>query len=167
MQGADFHNMPGHMIRRLHQVQASLFADHTSPLDVPPVQFAALAMIEAHPDIDQASLSGAIAYDPVTIGGVIGRIEAKGWIIRRVDPADKRSRLLRIEPAGREVLRKMLPGVKKTQEDLLRPLNVKEREAFVGLMQKLLAAHNDSLRVPLKPVKSRVKPTQTRSGQQP
>ena len=95
MKGADFHNMPGHMIRRLHQVQASLFASNTSPLDVPPVQFAALAMIESHPDIDQASLAGAIAYDPVTMGGVIARIEAKGWIIRRVDPMDKRSRLLR------------------------------------------------------------------------
>lgn len=162
MQGADFHNMPGHMIRRLHQVQASLFADRTSPLDVPPVQFAALAMIEAHPDIDQASLSGAIAYDPVTIGGVIGRIEAKGWIIRRVDPSDKRSRLLRIEPAGREVLKKMLPGVNKTQEDLMSPLSPKEREAFVALMQKLLSAHNDSLRVPLKPVKAADKPSKTR-----
>jgi MarR family transcriptional regulator, temperature-dependent positive regulator of motility len=152
MQGADFHNMPGHMIRRLHQVQASLFADHTSPLDVPPVQFAALAMIDAHPDIDQASLAGAIAYDPVTVGGVIARIEAKGWIIRRVDPADKRARLLRIEPAGREVLKKMLPGVHTTQSELMAPLSAKERETFVALMQKLLAAHNDSLRVPLIPV---------------
>lgn len=158
MQGADFHNMPGHMIRRLHQVQASLFADHTAPMEVPPVQFAALAMIDAHPDIDQASLAGAIAYDPVTIGGVIARIEAKGWIIRRVNPGDKRSRLLRIEPSGREVLKKMLPGVNKTQEDLMGPLTVREREVFVGLMQKLLAAHNDSLRVPLKPVEARVKP---------
>lgn len=152
MKGADFHNMPGHMIRRLHQVQASLFADNTNPLDVPPVQFAALAMIESHPDIDQASLAGAIAYDPVTMGGVIARIEAKGWIIRRVDPTDKRSRLLRIEPEGREVLKKMLPGVTKTQTDLLKPLTASERELFVQLMKKLLDAHNDSLRVPLKPV---------------
>ena len=161
MQGADFHNMPGHMIRRLHQVQASLFADHTSPLDVPPVQFAALAMIDAHPDIDQASLAGAIAYDPVTIGGVIARIEAKGWIIRRVDPTDKRSRLLRIEPAGRDVLKKMLPGVHKTQAELMGPLSAKEQETFVALMQKLLAAHNDSLRVPLIPVQPKQKAAKT------
>jgi DNA-binding MarR family transcriptional regulator len=161
MKGADFHQMPGHLIRRLHQVQASLFAANTVPQEMPPVQFAALAMIEAHPDIDQARLAGAIAYDPVTIGGVIARIEAKGWIIRRVDPADKRSRLLRIEPAGRDMLRKMLPGVNKTQKDLLEPLTLPEREVFIALMQKILDAHNDSLRVPLKPVTSRDKTSST------
>jgi MarR family transcriptional regulator, temperature-dependent positive regulator of motility len=150
--GTDILQMPGHLIRRLHQVQASLFVANTTPLDVPPVQFAALAMIESHPDIDQVSLAGAIAYDPVTIGGVIARIEAKGWIIRRVDPQDKRSRLLRIEPEGKAVLKKMLSGVAKTQTDLLQPLAVDERKIFVALVQKMLAAHNESARVPLKPV---------------
>lgn len=155
MKAIDFHGMPGHMIRRLHQVQASLFADNTLPLDMPPVQFAALAMIDAHPDMDQASLASAIGYDPVTIGGVIARIEAKGWIIRRVDPTDKRSRLLRIEPAGRDMLKKMLPGVAKTQTDLMQPLTAAEQKQFKALMQKILAAHNDSLRVPLRPVAPR------------
>jgi MarR family transcriptional regulator, temperature-dependent positive regulator of motility len=140
--GTDILQMPGHLIRRLHQVQASLFVANTTPLDVPPVQFAALAMIESHPDIDQVSLAGAIAYDPVT----------KGWIIRRVDPQDKRSRLLRIEPEGKAVLKKMLSGVAKTQTDLLQPLAVDERKIFVALVQKMLAAHNESARVPLKPV---------------
>jgi DNA-binding MarR family transcriptional regulator len=115
-------------------------------------------MIEAHPDIDQASLAGGIAYDPVTIGGVIARIEAKGWIIRRVDPADKRSRLLRIEPAGREVLKKMLVGVQKTQTELMKPLSVAERGVFTEMMKKLLEAHNDSLRVPLKPLETQALP---------
>jgi MarR family transcriptional regulator, temperature-dependent positive regulator of motility len=150
--GTDIQQMPGHLIRRLHQVQASLFVANTAPLDVPPVQFAALAMIEAHPDIDQVSLAGAIAYDPVTIGGVIARIEAKGWIIRRVDPQDKRSRLLRIEPEGKTVLKKLLTGVAKTQTDLLKPLAPEERKTFVALVQKMLAAHNENARVPHKPV---------------
>jgi MarR family transcriptional regulator, temperature-dependent positive regulator of motility len=154
MKGADIHQMPGHLIRRLHQVQASLFASNTQPLDVPPVQFAALAMIDAHPDIDQVSLAGAIAYDPVTIGGVISRIEAKGWIIRRVDPSDKRSRLLRIEPTGKDILKNMLTGVAKTQSDLLKPLRADERSIFLNLVQKLLDAHNDAARVPLVPVSS-------------
>jgi MarR family transcriptional regulator, temperature-dependent positive regulator of motility len=154
-QGTDIHQMPGHLIRRLHQVQASLFVANTAPLDVPPVQFAALAMIDAHPDIDQASLAGAIAYDPVTTGGVIARIEAKGWIIRRVDPLDKRSRLLRIEPSGKDILGKMFDGVAKTQADLMKPLAASERKVLIELIQKLLSAHNDSARVPLKPVSPR------------
>jgi MarR family transcriptional regulator, temperature-dependent positive regulator of motility len=152
--GTDIHQMPGHLIRRLHQVQASLFVANTAPLDVPPVQFAALAMIDAHPDIDQVRLAGAIAYDPVTIGGVIARIEAKGWIIRRVDPLDKRSRLLRIEPEGKVVLEKMQGGVIQTQIDLLKPLSVEERKVFLELVQKLLTVHNENARVPHKPVSS-------------
>ena len=50
--------------------------------DLTPVQFAALAVIAEHPRIDQATLAGLIAYDRVTIGGVVDRLSQKGYILR-------------------------------------------------------------------------------------
>ena len=43
------------------------------------VQFAALDAIAQQPAIDQATLAATISFDRATIGGVIERLESKGW----------------------------------------------------------------------------------------
>ena len=77
----EFQNMPGHLIRRLHQISVSVFTSQAAGagFDVTPVQFAALSTIEAYPAIDQAGLARLIAYDRVTIGGVVDRLVQKGY----------------------------------------------------------------------------------------
>ena len=84
------HHMPGHFIRRLQQVAVSLFADRVG-LEMTPVQFAALAAVAQRPRIDQARLSALIGYDRATIGGVIDRLEARGWLARSAERAVSRS----------------------------------------------------------------------------
>lgn len=80
----DLHDMPGHLIRRLNQVSVSLFMEEATKAgyDLTPVQFAALSAIEAYPGADQATISGVIAYDRVTIGGVVDRLTQKGFVRR-------------------------------------------------------------------------------------
>jgi DNA-binding MarR family transcriptional regulator len=136
-----FERMPGHLIRRLHQVQVALFAQAAGDIDLPPVQFAALAYAQAHPLTDQASLARAIAYDPVTIGGVLTRLEFKAWIERVPSPTDKRARLVRATPAGEHVLAQMHQRVEKAQTELLQPFNAQQKVLFMDLLQTLLKAH--------------------------
>ena len=92
----EFQKMPGHLIRRLHQISVSVFASQAAGagFDVTSVQFAALSAIEAYPAIDQAGLAGLIAYDRVTIGGVVDRLVQKGYVDRQVSPRDRRAREL-------------------------------------------------------------------------
>ena len=69
----EVHAMPGHLIRRLQQIAVSVFTERVTKagFDITPVQFAALSTIAENPGLDQASLAGLIAYDRVTIGGVV------------------------------------------------------------------------------------------------
>ena len=90
--------MPGHQVRRLQQVAVALFAEALHPWDVTPVQYAVLATLEWHATISQTTLSALIAYDRATIGGVIDRLNAKGWLSRTLDPDDRRLRLLKLTP---------------------------------------------------------------------
>src|SRR5215472_9909003 len=69
--------MPGHLIRRLHQISFALFLDQAKTFDVTPVQYAALVAINRHPGIDQTTLFNIIAFDRTTIGGVFGRLQRK------------------------------------------------------------------------------------------
>jgi DNA-binding MarR family transcriptional regulator len=134
------HHMPGHFIRRLQQVAVKLFFDRVG-LDMTPVQFAALAAVAQRPRIDQARLSALIGYDRATIGGVIGRLEARGWLARSASRADRRVRLVRITPSGRRALALALPAVRSVQETLLEVLDDAERKRFERLCLKILAHH--------------------------
>lgn len=145
------YDMPGHLIRRLNQISTALFAGRMTEagVDLTSVQFAALSTVRAHPGIDQATLAGLIAYDRVTIGGVVDRLVAKGLVSREIHPRDRRARVLKLTAAGEETLEQALPAVHAVQADILEGLPAGDREVFVALLRKAADAGNDSSRAPL------------------
>lgn len=78
--------MAGHLIRRLHQQSTQVFVQRTQAAgyDLTPVQYAALEAIYENPGSDQKFIAELIGYDRATIGGVVERLENKGWVRRVV-----------------------------------------------------------------------------------
>lgn len=139
----NFSEAPGHQIRRAHQLSIALFMEETAGFDVTPVQFAILNALMDDPGEDQVTLAGRVAFDAATSGSVIGRLEAKGWVRREADPADKRRKLLWVTPAGEKVALDMKRAVNKVQSRLLAPLKKAEREQLGVLLGKLIAGHEN------------------------
>lgn len=132
--------MAGHLIRRLHQQSTQIFQAQTQAagLELTPVQFAALDAIARQPGIDQAGLAAAISFDRATIGGVIDRLELKGYVQRLVSAQDRRARQLHLMPAGEQLLAASRPVVEALQAKILGPLSRAERATFVALAHKAL-----------------------------
>jgi len=143
------YDMPGHLIRRVHQASTALFAEECAGFDLTSVQFASLVAIKANPDVDATRLSALIAFDRSTIGGVLERLEAKGWVLRSSSPADKRVKLLRLTLEGERLLRQVEPAVRRVQQRLLEPLAPADRAAMLRLLAQLAAVHNDVTAPPL------------------
>jgi MarR family transcriptional regulator, temperature-dependent positive regulator of motility len=145
----EVHGMPGHLIRRMHQASQAVFDGEMarSGHDLTSVQFAALAVIAAQPGLDQATLASVIAFDRVTTGGVIDRLEAKGLVRREIAKGDRRSRRLHLEPEGMRVLESARPVVRNVQSKMMIGLNEKEQATFLKLLQKALDAVGDVRRV--------------------
>ena len=131
-------DMPGHLIRRLHQHSMQCFAKamQGAGIDLTSVQFAALDAISGHPGIDQAGVAAEIAYDRATIGGVIDRLEGKGLVRRQVSPRDRRAREVFATEAGLELLARMRPLVAGVQDDILARLSPEERTQMLTLLAK-------------------------------
>lgn len=148
----DFLDMPGHLIRRLHQISTSIFAEEMahSGFDLTPVQYAALSALAGHPDVDQNTLAGLIAHDRATLGGVVERLERRGYLRREVSRVDRRARALSLTEKGRALVTTVLPAVRRAQEDILAPLTPAERATFLALMDKATAAGNKRARAPLR-----------------
>lgn len=143
-QSFDFAHAPGHLIRRAHQVAVAAFMEETGDFDVTPVQFAILNALIEDPGEDQVTLAAKVAFDAATFGSVIGRLEAKGWVRRVPDAADRRRKLLWITEEGQETARRMKRAVARAQERMLGPLSAAERVQLMALLAKLVAGHTAS-----------------------
>ncbi len=139
----NFGEAPGHLIRRAQQVAVAIFMEETAGHDATPVQFAILNALMDDPGEDQITLANKVAFDPATLGSVIGRIEAKGWVTRQADPEDKRRKLLWITKEGEKVALGMKRDVGKAQQRILAPLDPNERLQLSALLSKLVSGHED------------------------
>lgn len=134
-----FLTMPGYTIRRAQQTSTAYFSEELATFELTSVQMMALAAITEKPGIDATRLSEVIDFDRATIGGVVDRLERKGLIRRTVSQQDKRSKLMKATPAGRALLEMSLPHVKRVQERLLAPLDPRERQTFLRLLNTVVA----------------------------
>ena len=146
--GIDIDLQPGHAIRRLHQISVGVFLQELGDLGITPVQYGALQAVANQPGIDQRTLARAIALDASTTGGVVDRLEARGWLERRMSPDDRRTRLLFLTAAGEQGLSDAVPGMLRAQDQILAPLTVRQREEFMRLLLILVTKNNELSRAP-------------------
>jgi MarR family transcriptional regulator, lower aerobic nicotinate degradation pathway regulator len=132
--------LPGHLIRRVQQIAVAHFLDETSDFGITPVQYGAMAAVQANPDIDQRSLADLIAFDTSTIGGVVDRLEARGWMQRNASPTDRRVRLLTLTREGEATLQRVRPAMLRAQTRILAPLSEREQSVLLKLLGKIVAA---------------------------
>jgi MarR family transcriptional regulator, lower aerobic nicotinate degradation pathway regulator len=144
-----FPSMPGHLIRRAYQIAVAIFMEECAAQNLTPVQFACLAEISSHPGVDATRLATAVAVDRSTLGNVLARMEAKGWIARRPSPHDKRIKLLHPTAEAAPLLESVSPGVDVTQQRILAPLTEEERTTFLRLLERLVDGNNQVSRAPL------------------
>ena len=140
----DLQTTPGHLIRRAQQIAVAIFAEQLASADITPVQFAILNALLDSPGIDQVSLAKRVAFDPATSGSVIGRLEAKGWVVREADPTDRRRKLLVVTPQGVQALANIQSDVARVQEKILSPLTAQEQSQFLHLLSLLVKGHQSS-----------------------
>ena len=144
----DLETLPGHHIRRLHQIAVAIFMQETEAHGVTPVQYGALQAVRNTPGIDQRTLARSIGLDTSTIAGVIDRLEARGLVQRNASAEDRRVRLLTITDAGRTLLAAVAPGMLKAQDRMLAPLSPAERSEFMRMLRQLVTANNAESRAP-------------------
>lgn len=146
----DLKTLPGHYVRRIHQLAVALFVDELKDLNLTPVQYSSLQTICNQPGIDQKTLCSTIGYDTSTIGGVIDRLEARGLVVRQVASHDRRVRLLSPTKEGLQMLKDVVPPMLRSQERFLEPLKPKERKELMRLMKILADANAEFSNIPTK-----------------
>ena len=75
--------------------------------ELSPSQSSALASIDRHGPLTPSELAERERIQRPTVTRLLVRLEAAGLIARAADPADGRSSLITVTPAGRDLLRQL------------------------------------------------------------
>ncbi len=110
----------GRLERRLEQVLLA------QGLSLP--QFDVLATLAAGEGISQQELADRLLVTKGNVCGLLDRVESGGWVERRPDARDRRTKRLFLTPAGRAMLKESAPmhrAVIKQAMTRLRPADIR------------------------------------------
>jgi MarR family multiple antibiotic resistance transcriptional regulator len=81
--------------------------------------FEMLRYVRDHPDARVADLASAFAIGVGTTSKIVDRQEKEGWLERRPNPANRRSSLLALTPAGESVVSRTEPAWRAAIREIL------------------------------------------------
>ena len=140
--------MPGHLLRRCHQISVAIFLAECARFDLTPLQFVTLVALARSGPLEQVALGGMTALDRTTTAVVIKKLESRGLATKQPSPADRRSKLVAITGAGRALLDEVLPAAEAVQDRILSPLTARERTLLLRLLDKIAWENNELSRAP-------------------
>ncbi|CAM5648838.1 hypothetical protein SALBM217S_10157 [Streptomyces griseoloalbus] len=80
------------------------------PSDCPSGSAAVLTVLGRDGDMRMSRLAELLSVDMSVTSRHVAHLAERGWIERSPDPADKRSRILRLAPAGQDPARRAVPA---------------------------------------------------------
>ncbi len=126
------------LARRLDLARGSAFAQH----HLEGWAFDVLSALRRAGEPYELSPGHLVQQTLVTSGTMTNRVDRlvrHGWVERRPDPGDRRGVLVRLTPAGRDVVDAAMAGLIDQEKSLLGELSPTEQEQLATLLRRLLA----------------------------
>lgn len=127
----------GHLIRRAQQVHAAIWLEEVSA-EVTSSQYGALTILERMPGASQRELGAELGFDRSTTAELVARLESAGLIAREQDTVDRRRNILRLAPAGADLVATLRPRVARADARLVGGLGDAERDALRALLRRVI-----------------------------
>ncbi|AJP02945.1 MarR family transcriptional regulator [Streptomyces cyaneogriseus subsp. noncyanogenus] len=113
------------------------------PSDCPSGSAAVLTLLGRHGDMRMSKLAELLAVDMSVTSRHVAHVVERGWIERSPDPADKRSRILRLTPEGAAQLDELSERTTQLLAHRLSDWTDDEVGQLTRLMARLRASFDD------------------------
>ncbi len=94
-------------------------------------QWIILARLSRQPGISQNEMAAICEVEPITVGRLIDRLEARGLVERRADPGDRRVHRLHLLPAAQPILDEIAIYRDELRDEVLEGLGEREQSELV------------------------------------
>ena len=93
----------GFLLRRSLLTATSHLIGALAPIDLRPVQFTILALIDANPNLAQSELCDELRIQRPNFGKILDELEARGLTKRLISPLDRRVKTLALTSKGKKL----------------------------------------------------------------
>jgi DNA-binding MarR family transcriptional regulator len=94
-------------------------------------QWRALGRISMGGENSQAALAAALDTDPMTMSGILDRLEKRDLIVRSPDPHDSRAKLAELTPEGAALVQRARNVGRTVFENALEGIPASDRESLI------------------------------------
>lgn len=109
------------------------------------VQMCGVLNLLAHGPISQHALGDQLGIDRTTMVELIDELEQQGVVVRRRNPADRRSYALSLTPRGRTVQKRASRVFDGAADEFFGPLKAAEREALTDMLRRMIASADETM----------------------
>jgi DNA-binding MarR family transcriptional regulator len=118
------------------------------PADCPSGSATVLTLLGRFGDMRMSKLAELLAVDMSVTSRHVAHLAERGWIDRSPDPADKRSRIVHLTPAGMARLEVLSERTTQLLAERLCDWSDEEVRQLTALMERLRASFDDGRTVP-------------------
>jgi len=93
----------GTLFQDVARLRINCYGSLLRSIDLTPTQSLVILALLEEEGVIQGDLARTLGIRAVTLGGVVDRMEAGGWLERRPDERDRRAKRIWLTPAGREL----------------------------------------------------------------
>lgn len=127
----------GFLLGDVSRLVRARFDARAGTLGLTRAQWRVLARLRRREGINQTELAEILEIESITLGRHIDRLEAKGWVERRPDPADRRAWKLYLDPSVKPVLAQMRKLSEATRREAVKGFDETESEQLIDLLLRV------------------------------
>jgi DNA-binding MarR family transcriptional regulator len=127
-----------YLFKHAERLMADLHVEALAPFDIHARDLGVLLAIERSEPASQQQVADSLGVDRTTMVAIIDALEAKGIIVRRPDPEDRRRNVVELTQDGQTLLRQATAASDLAEAELLAPLSRQEGEQLRTLLARIL-----------------------------
>jgi MarR family transcriptional regulator, organic hydroperoxide resistance regulator len=124
-------------LHRATHATLQALAARLAELDLPASEINVLANLAWCRPLTVGALATATATRPTTLTSMLDRLARRGYVLREVDPADRRSFLISLTPAGQQAAATVSAAVSELEQAALASVSPAQQAGFLAVVGAL------------------------------
>lgn len=140
----NFQHTFGFLMRDVSRLLGRRFEEKARSIGTSLAQSRAIAYLTVHPGINQNCLADFLEIQPISAARLLDRMEAMGWAVRRLDPADRRVRRVYLTEKAHSFFEQLVDMAVENNKEALEGLSPQQIEVLLAMLEQ---AHANLLRL--------------------
>ncbi|HET7910871.1 MAG TPA: MarR family transcriptional regulator [Pseudolabrys sp.] len=127
------------LMHELAHLMRTLFDQRARARGMTRAQWVILKRLDHTPGLSQNELASLIEVEPITVGRLIDRLEARGLVERRSDPRDRRIHRLHLAAKAKPILREITQNIVEIDKIMSSGISEKALEELAAHLKTMKA----------------------------